>query len=304
MSDQLPPVEPREDGALGTITIYPGQFLFESRDGRRGASRKFISPAALRQAVSGTGVDSGWLAPEVRRCGECAHGEWAVMYAPPARRRLVLTSEGKRSARSEVEITCALPAFVFFGLATDYYVWATRRAEFSPQAEVFRAPLPNVYPEGHICFGSNHPPRVPAALVARMFEKSVAVCTDAGKSVEALFHLWWDGERWRVEFPEQIADEWNVRPVHSGEGTSTARALIELHSHHHMAAFFSAEDDADEENGFRLYAVIGDIFSRPAIRVRVGLHGYFCEVEAAEIFELPEGVRDACRMGTPEGEER
>ena len=44
------------------------------------------------------------------------------------------------------------------------------------------------------------------------------------------------------------------------------RAVIDLHSHGRMSAFFSSTDDADEQ-GFRLYVVIGNVDTdRPTYR--------------------------------------
>jgi hypothetical protein len=42
------------------------------------------------------------------------------------------------------------------------------RDEFAPQAPLYHAPMPNVYPFGDICFGSNTPPVLndPFAIVA------------------------------------------------------------------------------------------------------------------------------------------
>jgi hypothetical protein len=47
--------------------------------------------------------------------------------------------------------------------------------------------------------------------------------------------------------------------------------LCELHSHGLLPAYWSATDDADEQ-GARLYAVIGRLAARPEIRLRVGVN--------------------------------
>lgn len=140
-------------------------------------------------------------------------------------------------------------------------------------------------------------PKVPRVLLQRMLNDSRAVC--AGGPAEALFHLSWrSGEvrcenwGWSVEFPDQHATENSVVPIETGMGTSTDRAIIELHSHHGMEAEFSYADDVDEAQGFRVYAVIGRIFEKPEIRVRVGLFGRFLEYAASEFFELPQELRD------------
>lgn len=153
-------------------------------------------------------------------------------------------------------------------------------------------------------------PRVPLALVEAMLMVSRNVCRQMPR--EALFHLCFDRSEefqqtcsahllchdgWHLEFPEQVpvsparvVD--SIKPVHCGEGTSTARAVIEVHSHHSMSAEFSDEDNIDESQGFRIYAVLGDIFQHAKIRARVGLFGHFFEYIAGEFFELPDGLED------------
>lgn len=146
-------------------------------------------------------------------------------------------------------------------------------------------------------------PRVPVARVERMLELSREVCTPS--PVEALFHLYWSplacaaahqdalaSNGWVVEFPEQRATADSVEPLQTGAGTSTERALIEVHSHHSMAAGFSAADDRDERQGFRIYAVLGRIFDQPEIIARVGMFGHMHTFPASLFFDLPEGMVD------------
>lgn len=151
-------------------------------------------------------------------------------------------------------------------------------------------------------------PKPPARFLSRMIGASVARC--AHVTTEALFHLTFDAEGrfdplrqhsqvmdfhlgWHLEFPAQNGDADSVVPVHQGKGSSEDRAVIEVHSHPHGEARFSARDDADEGGlSFRVYAVLGRIFDRPEVRCRVGLMGHFMEWSAAEFFELPVGVRD------------
>lgn len=136
-------------------------------------------------------------------------------------------------------------------------------------------------------------PRVPVVYLEKMLELSIETCVNKNSAVEALFHLRWiHGEnRWRLDKPAQEATGASVKPIHAGPGSSYDLALIELHSHHQMAAFFSATDN-EEEQGFRIYAVIGEIFSRPAIRVRVGCFGHFQEIPPKTVFELPRTISD------------
>jgi hypothetical protein len=151
-------------------------------------------------------------------------------------------------------------------------------------------------------------PKVPRSVVEAMLSISRDLCQPSPR--EALFHLSTDTNRsriacpdehhlgcaggWHLEYPDQRATDDSVLPIDTGLGTSTERALIEVHSHHWMSAEFSAMDNEDEGQGFRVYAVIGNIFAAPEIRARVGLFGHFWQVPATYFFELPEGLND-CR---------
>lgn len=149
-------------------------------------------------------------------------------------------------------------------------------------------------------------PRVPARMLSAVIAISRAVCKPEAK--EALFYFSFNPERapddprsrvlnsaegWHLEFPDQRAAAESVEPAETGTGSAKSRAVIELHSHHSMPADFSAQDDEDEgQLFFRVYAVVGTIFERPSIRVRVGLFGHFFEFPAAEVFDLPWGLAD------------
>ena len=62
-------------------------------------------------------------------------------------------------------------------------------------------------------------------------------------------------------------------------------AVIDLHSHGRMDAFFSSTDDADEQ-GFRLYVVIGNVDTdRPTIAARVGVYGHHMSIDPSVIFD-------------------
>jgi hypothetical protein len=56
--------------------------------------------------------------------------------------------------------------------------------------------------------------------------------------------------------------------------------------------FFSRTDNKDEQ-GFRIFAVIGRVNEKPLILVRVGVYGNYWNIPAEMVFELPEEIRDA-----------
>ncbi len=127
--------------------------------------------------------------------------------------------------------------------------------------------------------------RVPKEIVMAMLHASYVV-----RPNEILFYLL--PNPWRVMSPDQIATSSSVKPSDPFD-PAARRALIEVHSHHTMAPFFSHTDDRDE-TGFKIYAVIGHIDrKRAAIRTRVGIYGHFQEIPSSWVFEIPAGLDDA-----------
>lgn len=70
------------------------------------------------------------------------------------------------------------------------------------------------------------------------------------------------------------------------------KAILDLHSHGRMKAFYSPTDDQDER-GFRWYGVIGRVYTKPEMRLRLGVHGYHFEMPVSTLFEETAAVRDA-----------
>ena len=132
-------------------------------------------------------------------------------------------------------------------------------------------------------------PPIPAGIIEEMLAYAQDA-NDQGHPVEALFHLVWGTNGWQLLIPEQVQSVTNVAPVDDGPESSYARALVETHSHHTMRAFFSSTDDRDEQ-GFRIYAVLGKIFADPELLVRAGCQGTFWVIPADWIFELPPHIR-------------
>jgi hypothetical protein len=115
----------------------------------------------------------------------------------------------------------------------------------------------------------------------------------ARRKLEKLFYLCWDGSAWALEIPDQTQTEFSCEPLDSSEDSPHDRAIIEIHSHHEMEmeTFFSDEDDSDEQ-GFRLYAVLGHVLSNPEIRLRLGCHGYYWYIPAGWVFDMPADLKD------------
>ena len=100
------------------------------------------------------------------------------------------------------------------------------------------------------------------------------------RPVEQMYHFHYIDQGWRVALPKQNASA--VRVGYQGGDAPTI--VLDLHSHHTMDAYFSPTDNGDEQ-GCRFYAVIGNIYTRPQIALRLGLWGDFVELPGATIFE-------------------
>lgn len=136
-------------------------------------------------------------------------------------------------------------------------------------------------------------PRVDAATVSDLLERSRVSRGASGELIEKLFYLCCEGGAWVVHEPRQEQAAGWVRALDAADGPFE-RAALEGHSHHRMPAYFSHTDNQAEVAGglMRVYFVLGRIDTRPEVRARICVHGYAWEVPAQYFFALPAGVRD------------
>jgi PRTRC genetic system protein A len=104
---------------------------------------------------------------------------------------------------------------------------------------------------------------------------------------EALYQFLHYGNKVQLRRPSQHATGVSVMAA----GNSDANTLCELHSHGNMNAFWSRTDDADEQ-GARVYAVIGRLGTAPEIHVRVGVYGYWHPLPVTAVFTGVGGFTD------------
>ena len=135
-------------------------------------------------------------------------------------------------------------------------------------------------------FNFDYPP-IPQHLVSTLLELSTA----AGQE-EVLFYLAFTDDNWQLIIPDQVATEYNVTPI-DPLNPFYELAIVEVHSHHRMAAEFSLADDKEEAGKFRLFAVLGEIFTNPTINVRLGIYNHFQLLAASKVFQLPPSIIDA-----------
>ena len=102
---------------------------------------------------------------------------------------------------------------------------------------------------------------------------------------ERIFTICWNGNAHAVRIPTQsgAAGSLVYRPREESGEESGEQTILECHSHAAAPAFFSETDDRDEQ-GLRLYAVLGRVDQDPPeLRIRLGVYGYFQEIDPREI---------------------
>lgn len=102
------------------------------------------------------------------------------------------------------------------------------------------------------------------------------------RRVEQQYFITWDGASYQLLIPPQEAGEMRVRYE-----IDTQAMLVDLHSHHHMPAFWSATDDRDDR-GLSISGVIGRLNTdRPEIVIRANVYGHRQRLPLAAIFAGP-----------------
>jgi PRTRC genetic system protein B len=153
-----------------SLEFFSGQLLLITRNGAS-EQFKFLSPAAVAAAFRNAPIDSGWLAPEIVRCGGTVHGDFAVMFIPAQVHRLQM--EPLKGA-AVITLKIPLPSLVFFGFGRSFFVWAIKESVFKPSAALFHCPTPNVFGDGRICWGENKQPRAGVATIAKAWQMFIA----------------------------------------------------------------------------------------------------------------------------------
>lgn len=136
--------------------------------------------------------------------------------------------------------------------------------------------LPHLKPYARLTGGF----RLPENLLTNVLQDAKRISINS--PIEAMYHFLLKSGRISVTKPQQLGSATRVTYA----GGSNADIVLDLHSHQQMSAFFSKTDDHDEL-GFRFYAVIGAIFTKPEICLRIGIYGDRQEIPITSLFTGP-----------------
>jgi PRTRC genetic system protein B len=177
------------------IDIYPHQVVLTRRVNGRWRSYP-VAPEGIAQALAGLPLASGLLPPDALGWG-MAHGEpYVVRYLAPRAVALPL-----RIGMGVTTYHLQTPPLVWAGRGADYRLWALNVPERPTRAGVplCRAPFPNSYEGGGICWGSADKP--PAATSSANLDRALACFL----SSEFSMHV--DNEKSR-KYPTGIVSLW------------------------------------------------------------------------------------------------
>lgn len=164
-----------------TVYCLDGQYAIRYREGDK-TTVKFISTSAVRTAFAAIPVDSNYLLSGTVRWGQSGMGTWIAIHQAKSLRNPIVQNNNRL-----VRLCVPLPAFVFFGCGQRYWIAATRDRHFSPTDRAYHMPLPNVYPNGQICFGESRPPICEASTIRQaidlFFESIFTSHSVEGKSI-------------------------------------------------------------------------------------------------------------------------
>jgi hypothetical protein len=126
-------------------------------------------------------------------------------------------------------------------------------------------------------------PRIGADLIHQM----IATAQSPRPFVETLFYFQWHRDQWQLIVPPQVQTPTSVHPVLPETPDNTYQtATIEVHSHPPNATTFSAED-TQSATGFRIFAVLAEVNTRPQLITRVGIDGVFWSIPTQWVFDYP-----------------
>lgn len=144
MDLHLTPLE--SDVVARLLFLKSDELLFQWNEGGSVQS-KLVAHQDARIAFAKIDHDTGWLPSGVIRVGRNQRGAWVVFIAAP---QIVKISTDRGES-----LTIPIPMTMFVGLGHRYYLFALPGKSFDVNNAVYRAPFPNVYENGRVCWGSH-----------------------------------------------------------------------------------------------------------------------------------------------------
>lgn len=178
---------------LAQITIYPDLTVLTRRAGM--SWRQYpVEPEALATVLADVPRASGLLPQNTLGDGHARGTPFYVLYVPARRATLRMEQQ---------DYPIPLPPLIWAGCGQDYRIWALGTPDYPDDTRLplFKAPFPNTYDDGHICWGSTdaRPVATPKTLAAvlKLFLE------------ESYFNLHVAGGK-SLAFPTSVVAQWQA----------------------------------------------------------------------------------------------
>jgi PRTRC genetic system protein A len=115
-------------------------------------------------------------------------------------------------------------------------------------------------------------------IPVRLYDLSLGIFM-ARNDEEQYLAITWEDE-YRLRMPAQERSSVSVKYE------TLPSSVMDIHSHHRMKAWFSGQDNRDEQ-ALRLYMVVGRLDTLvPEVEIRLGVYGYFAPLELKDVFSV------------------
>lgn len=131
-------------------------------------------------------------------------------------------------------------------------------------------------------------PKLPLMLLAQVVSFFRDICTDTRDEVFVRIYMNKETQEYKIVCPKQTVTATSVDYKIEDETLETDyEAIMDIHSHDTMGAFFSGTDDKDERTPGRLYMVLGKLDTHSIeYKLRTFVDGHV-EVDFFEVWERP-----------------
>lgn len=149
------------------LDIYPNLVVLTRRD-RGGGWRSYpVNPDAIAQVLGRIPQSSGLLPPHTLSTGLLDGAAFYVVYVPPRSQTLTVAVGDK-----DATYTIITPPLLWTGRGRTYHIYALNVEGYPVRVDLAlcRAPFPNVYDDGSICWGDSdpRPEAAPATIMAAL----------------------------------------------------------------------------------------------------------------------------------------
>lgn len=168
---------------LASIDIFTDSMVATIRGDGGVVKRGFVGAAELVDMLGGLGAkDARWIRCEMNvvAIGTASGGDLRFLVVRPAKRTMITCEIGRAKKKLSIAMPALLgelaadhtPSGVRFKAVKAVYAFAGHATALRPSTQLYAAPVPNAYADGHLCMGDVQVKRFADLAAAECFEKA------------------------------------------------------------------------------------------------------------------------------------